>query len=228
MSKKQVIAVDIDEVLMPHFVDLITWYNAKFGTTLTEYDNHPTDPGNWGTDDVTVAIKRVHQFYDTQEFMDSKPFKEARKELEFLGSYYDLIVVTARDTILEAATTDWISRHFKELFQSIHFTKHFNFEGQRRDKVEVLRELNVSYFIDDSLANIDLAAAAGIQSVLFGDYAWNQADVLPKNVTRCKNWLEVSDYFEDILSARLVDSQIKRPTISHEELVAKLKRDGLL
>ena len=43
-----------------------------------------------------------------------------------------------------------------------------------------------------------------------------------------QNWLEVSDYFEDILSARLVDSQIKRPTISREEPVAKLKRDGLL
>ena len=66
-------------------------------------------------------------------------------------------------------------------------------------------------------------------NVLFGDYAWNQADDTAKKMRRAaKIGCKFSDYFEDILSARLVDSQIKRPTISCEELVAKLKRDGLL
>lgn len=180
---------------MPHFGDLIRWYNAKFGTQLTLYDNHPTDPGNWGTVDVEVAIRRVHQFYDTREFLRSKPFEEARQILDMLSNSYELIVVTARDTMLEVVTGEWLEEHFAEVFAQVHFTKHFNLEGKRRDKIEVLEEQRVQYFIDDSLGNIEPAAKAGIQCILFGDYAWNQTGELHASVTRCNSWQEVMEYF---------------------------------
>lgn len=192
---KPIIGIDIDEVLMPHFGDLISWYNAQFGTVLTLQDNHPTDPGNWGTDSFEAAVRRVHQFYDTQEFLTSEPFHEAQTALGELASNYELIVVTARDTILETVTTDWLEKHFAELFTQIHFTKHFNLEGKRRDKVEILREEQVKYFIDDSMQNVGLASDADVECILFGSYVWNQADILPINVTRCENWHEVLEFF---------------------------------
>jgi uncharacterized HAD superfamily protein len=196
--KKPIIAVDIDEVLMPHFGDLIGWYNSQFGTALTLYDNHPSDPGNWGTDDIEVAIRRVHQFYDTHEFKTSKPLKEAQSVLERLRSRYELVIVTARDTVLEAATTDWLDEHFKEIFSAVHFTRHFSLEGKRRPKAEILHEENASYFIDDSLEHVLAAAQRGISCILFGDYAWNQSKELPNNVVRCKNWRTVEGSFNGI------------------------------
>ena len=193
--KKPVLAIDIDEVLMPHFGDLISWYNQEFGTQLTLYDNHPTDPGNWGTNSIEEAVRRVHHFYDTQEFLSSKPYVETRGVLARLGVDYELIVVTARDALLEEITLHWLEEHFSEVFSQVHFTKHFNLDGKRRDKVEVLLEEGVRYFIDDSISNVDLAAAAGIDCVLFGDYPWNQIDELPVGMTRCRNWAEVAEYF---------------------------------
>ena len=179
---KPIIAVDIDEVLMPHFDSLIAWYNEQYDTSLTGYDNHPTDPGNWGTDDVSVAIKRVHKFYETDEYKASN----------------ELIVVTARDTIIEASTELWLEDHFQQIFSEIHFTNHFSLEGKRRDKSQVLKELGAEYFVDDSLENVFGAAELGIESILFGDFAWNQEEVLPSNVTRCKDWEAVRRYFNGI------------------------------
>lgn len=195
--KKSTIAVDIDEVLLPHFKDLILWYNSNFGTKLTEQDNHPTSLANWGTDSMEVAVKRVHRFYLTSEFRDAKPFPEAVAVLKKLVNDYEIIVVTARDTPFEQLTNDWLADHFEELFNSIHFTRQYSLEGKRREKSEVLLEQSVDFFIDDSLDNINKAAALGIESLLFGNYAWNQAINLSENVTRCKDWGAVEEYFAE-------------------------------
>lgn len=192
---KPTIAVDIDEVLLSHITDLITWYNGNFGTKLTEHDNHPTDTTNWGTSSINETVKRVHEFYQTSEFRNAKPFPEAVRVLTKLTESFEVIVITARDTPLEQFTNEWLVEHFTELFKSVHFTRYYSLEGKRRDKSEVLLEQSVDYFIDDSLVNIEQAATAGIESVLFGDYPWNQTKSLPANVTRCRDWPAVEKYF---------------------------------
>ncbi|HET9722013.1 MAG TPA: hypothetical protein VFP32_03220, partial [Candidatus Saccharimonadales bacterium] len=59
---KTIIAVDIDDVLVPHAENLITWYNQKYGTKLTLAHNHSQDPKPWGAKTVEEAIKRVHEY----------------------------------------------------------------------------------------------------------------------------------------------------------------------
>jgi uncharacterized HAD superfamily protein len=190
------IAVDIDEVLMPHFQDLIDWYNKQYGTELTLLDNHPTDPRPWGTDSFEEAIRRVHRFFDTQMFKDSKPFSEAKHAVRKLSRNYEMIVITARDTILERVTRDWLDEHFKELFTATHFTARYNLEGEIQTKASVALTNKTDYLIDDALDHCEDAAKVGIKALLFGDYPWNQTDKLPKGVVRVKNWQEVLDYFE--------------------------------
>src|SRR5579872_2112511 len=97
---KPTIAVDIDEVLMPHFQSLIDWYNGQYGTSLTLAHNHPTDPRPWGTKDISVAVKRVHAFFDTPEFLNSEPYGDSIEVLNKLGKTYELVVITSRDTII--------------------------------------------------------------------------------------------------------------------------------
>ncbi|HET7827468.1 MAG TPA: hypothetical protein VFK97_01205, partial [Candidatus Saccharimonadales bacterium] len=68
MAGKPTIAVDIDEVLAPHFQGLIDWYNAEHNTRLTLEHNHPNDPRPWGTSDYNEAIRRVQKYFDTPDF----------------------------------------------------------------------------------------------------------------------------------------------------------------
>lgn len=193
--KRLVIAVDVDEVLMPHFEELIDWYNARFGAKLTKQDNHPVDLSNWGVDSLAAALERVHEFYLSGQFRQTKPFPAAVVALKKLAESYDIIVVTARDTPLEQLTHDWLADHFEKIFNAVHFTRQYSLEGKSRLKSEVLKEQSVDYFIDDSLDNIIDAASAGIESLLFGDYAWNQAKKLPYGVTRCRDWAAVEAFF---------------------------------
>ncbi len=195
--KKPIIAIDIDEVLLPHFEGLINWYNKEYDTQLTLIHNNPTDPRPWGTTKIPEAIKRVQRYFETDNFKKEQPFKEAVAVARSLSQSYDLIVVTARDEIIEQVTREWLDAHFSEIFRAAHFTAHYNLEGKSRSKIEVLQAAEAEYFIDDSLEHVRKAATAGIKCILFGDYPWNRLEKLPTDITRCKNWQEVLDYFNE-------------------------------
>ncbi|HSX43078.1 MAG TPA: hypothetical protein VLF59_03245 [Candidatus Saccharimonadales bacterium] len=195
---KPIIAVDIDEVLLPHFQDLMTWHNVTYGTSLTLADNGSKDISKWGAASYEDAIRRVHAFFKDEMFLSQQPFGEARQVLGWLDSCYDLVIVTARDTIIEAVTRDWLDEHFADLFKGVHFTAQYNLEGKSRTKAEALHEIGASYLIDDSPSNILPALEAGLWCVLFGDYPWNQLEPLPEGVVRCKDWDAVKEYFDGI------------------------------
>lgn len=193
---RQTIAVDIDDTMVVHFQYLINWYNERYGTQLTLEHNHPTVFEPWGTDSDAEAIRRVHQFFDTPQFRNAKPFKEAVAALRVLDDRYNLVVVTSRDTLIEQVTLSWLDEHFTEVFKDVHFTAIYSLEGKARSKIDVCRSIGASYIIDDVLDTTEKAATAGMRAVLFGDYPWNKADDLPKGVTRCKDWPAVLEYFD--------------------------------
>ncbi len=191
----ETIAIDIDDVLLPHFQDLITYYNRLYGTSLTLEDNNSQDPANWGTDSREEAIRRVQKFFDTDEFINSQPFSEAKEAVAELARSFKLIIITARYTVIEETTRNWLSRHFSEIFQEIHFTSMYSLDGKERTKADVCKEAKANWLVDDSYEHIIGASKVGVNGILFGDYPWNQHNDLPKNVTRAKDWDEVLDYF---------------------------------
>ena len=192
------IAIDIDEVLLPHFQDLITYYNRLYGTRLTLNDNHPKDVTNWGTDSREVAIRRVQNFFETEEFKNSQPFAEAIEAVRQLSTNFRLIIITSRDTIIEDITRKWLDEHFPELFKEVHFTSMYSLEGAGKSKGVVSKSANVDWLIDGSYEHICDATEQGIKGLLFGDYPWNQQASLPSGVVRVKDWYEVIRYFEPL------------------------------
>ena len=198
-ANREIIAVDIDEVLAPHFQDLMTWYNQTYGASLTLANNHPADNDfePWGTQDMLSARRRVHKFFETAEFKSTQPFKESIKVLKKLGNTRNLVVVTSRDNMLEEMTHDWLNQHFNKIFSGVHFTARYSVEGKARSKADVCTEIGAKYLIDDSLEQALETAAKGIKVLLFGDYPWNQSDNLPRNVVRANGWREVLEYFDE-------------------------------
>jgi 5'(3')-deoxyribonucleotidase len=193
---KPILAVDIDEVLVPHFQDLIDWYNNEYGTRLTLADNHPKSTENWGTDSVEEAVRRVHRFYETDNFKLALPVEEAKASLAKLSRKYDLVVVTARDTLIEQSTRQWLDKHFAELIREAHITPRYNLEGKNRTKAEVCAEIGAAYLRDDDLGNLVGALKVGTKGVLFGDFPWSPKDKLPDGIAYCADWAGVVEFFD--------------------------------
>ena len=194
---RKTIAVDIDEVLVPHSEHLISWYNQKYGTKLTLEDNHSQDPRAWGVNTKEEAIKRVQGFFGDPRWAKTPPFEESVDALKRLSPKYKLIVVTSRDTIMERVTRRWLDQHFKEIFKAAHFAAEYSLDGKSRSKATVCAAIGANYLIDDRVDIVEEVAKVGIQALLFGNYPWNQARRLPERVVRVKNWQEVLEYFEN-------------------------------
>ncbi len=192
---KPVIAIDVDDVLLPHFEGLVTWYNAEYGTNLTMANNHPVNITPWGADNIEEAVKRVHRYFETDAFKNEKPYEETGPALTELGENYELTIITGRDEAIEDITRDWLETYFPSVFKEVHFTSLYSLVGKSRSKAEVTALLSADYFIDDNLPAVTEVAASGVPSLLFGNYPWNEAENLPENVTRVADWAAVMEYF---------------------------------
>lgn len=69
---------------------------------------------------------------------------------------------------------------------------------QKATKAAICTSIGASYLIDDNLEHCALAAESGLDCLLFGEYGWNKAEILPKGVTRVKDWHAVLEYFNAI------------------------------
>jgi uncharacterized HAD superfamily protein len=209
--EKPVIAVDIDDVLWPHFEALSQWYNHRYGTQLALSDNHPLSPVHWATPElqaatlrrwgassVEEAVGRVRKFFATPEFTNAQAFALSYEVLNQLSSNYELVAITAREYELATLTRDWLNDNYPRVFTDVYFTARFNLEGKSKDKVEMFQELAVNYCVDDDPVVAMRAAKAGIATILFGEYPWNQDDSLDAGITRCVNWNEVKEYFDKV------------------------------
>jgi 5'(3')-deoxyribonucleotidase len=196
MAGRQTIAVDIDEVLMPHFQDLINWYNQNYGTHLTLADNHPKSTEGWGTDSFEEAVQRVHKFLLSDSFKKSMPFKEAKDAVRKLATDYRMVIITAREDIVKETTYRWLKTHFENLFDETHFTSAYSLQGKARHKADIAREIGADYLIDDSVEHIERAVETGIKGLLFGDYPWQDKKIIPSKAIRVKSWEEVLEYFD--------------------------------
>lgn len=195
MSARKTIAVDIDEVLMPHFQDLADWYNRHYGTELTLANNHPKTTEDWGTDSFEEAVRRVQQFLLSDTFKNSQPFEEAKEAIKRLAKRYKLVVITSRDDLVRETTHRWLEIHFKDLFEETHFTAMYSLKGKARHKADIAKEIGADYLIDDSVEHVGRAAKTGVTGILFGDYPWQEGVRLSRGVVRLKNWQEVLEYF---------------------------------
>ena len=192
-----VVAVDVDDVLVPHFELLFTHLNGRFGSDVRADDWHAryTDVNayarDWGVpvdqvvDSVQELIEGEHAF--------PEPMPGAAEALGELARTHRLVVITARHQRLRAPTVAWLDTHFAGLIGEVHVLGAERWgDGLLVDKAATLREIGASVLVDDNLGHCVAAARAGLRAVLFGDYGWNRSASLPAGVARARDWAEVS------------------------------------
>lgn len=196
--KKPIIAVDIDDVLADSARAFVAFSNQMWGLNLTE-DDFDEDYGKvWGTD-RSETERRALQFHDPKVFDAFVPNPDAYTVLQGLKKSYDLVVATSRRQTMRVVTQDWLNRHYDGIFKGVYFSGIYDGEivpGRfMQTKAELLISLGVHYLIDDQLKHCIAAAEEGKEALLMGDRRWNQHPALPPNVTRCKDWQAVAEYF---------------------------------
>lgn len=197
MSKKT-IAIDIDDVLAANAEGFVEFSNQKWGTRL-----HPDDYNDhwaklWDVDNNT-ALERADMLANKGFFGKLQHFDEATYVLKKLKTRYRLIIVTARRISAEQDTREWIDRYFPDIFEEIHFAgiwDEMTAHAHQTGKGGFVKNLDADYLIDDQTKHCISAAELGVQSILYGNYTWNQADQLPPGVTRLVSWAEIGEYFE--------------------------------
>ena len=192
---KEIIAVDVDEVLFPFAEEFIRSHNTKHGTKLeiSQFTIYDFD-GVLGLS-VPETVKRVFDFIYETESMHIIPTQDTIDSVAELSEKFELVVVTARDPRFERLTTDWLEEHFPGHFRGIQMVGYAPIMEKPVTKAEVCSKMGAIALVDDSLSHLVDITEYGVNGVLFGDYPWNRSDNLPSGVVRKNNWPSVLDYF---------------------------------
>ena len=200
---KQTIAVDVDDVLAASAAGWVRYSNEHWSHQLTTEDYIEDWFTMWGVDEQE-GRRRAREINAKGIVLDFEHFAEAVDVLRKLANKYRLIITTARVEMNRPHTIEWINKYFEGIFEEIHLAGFFDsghLNPLSLTKAEMQQALGADFMIDDQPKHCLAAAEAGIQAILFGDYAWNR-DIgeLPESVTRCKDWTEVQEYFDGIRS----------------------------
>lgn len=189
-----VAAIDVDDVLVPHEVHLAEQFRQYF-------DAHYPHDHLYGlsallSEEQKQRVRDVmNRFLTSEEFQSIEPVEGAVSVMRQLEEHYKLIVVTSRPKIIHDITKEWLNQHFSNIFNDIHFANESYDWGRVRgvSKREICQQTDARYLIDDSLLHIQEAVECGVNGLLFGDYSWNQAEELPVNTVRVKDWGQVAE-----------------------------------
>jgi 5'(3')-deoxyribonucleotidase len=203
-SKRLVIAIDCDDVLIATARHIIDDYNRKYGTRLNlGHMYKPASIETWGTDEDDVAIERVNEFLRSDEHARLAPDPKAVIAIKQLALQHELHLITGRVNFLEAVTKNMLEEYFKDCFQSVEHTNYVipsTSKAIRRSKGDVCIAIGADILIDDHLEHANNALATKLKKVIvFGNYPWNQQEQLPEGMVRCVDWTAV---IEEIDSGR--------------------------
>jgi 5'(3')-deoxyribonucleotidase len=199
---KQVIAVDIDDVLSATAEGFVAHSNKLWGQSLQPDDYTDEWAVMWGVS-LDEAIQRSEELFKDVSFVgEYARFDHAFPVLKELSKKYKLIILTSRRSILKEITDRWLAKHFPGIFEEVIFAGIWDSDEHvlkkfHKTKAEMCLAAGVDYLIDDQLKHCVGAAEVGVVSLLFGAYKWNETDTaLPSKVVRVRNWFEVKEYFD--------------------------------
>ncbi len=203
--KRPILAIDIDDVLSATAESFIAFSNERWGTNLTldSYSEHWAEM--WQVDYGTQEFAdRVVAINDSRMFARYARKDSAEDVLSKLHEKLQIVAVTSRRKLIASETRDWIGEHFNGIIDDIIFAGIYDTDDNspatihdrlRATKGDILSELQASYFIDDHPKHCIAAAAAGIPTIVFGNYPWNKDMKSSKGMVRCTDWPAVEDYF---------------------------------
>ncbi len=196
---RQIIAVDIDDVLADTTDTLRLFVNDKFGVDLGKH-HYRVKAEYWGYYETVWSkhgiqasgvLDEFHAKYTLNQ-MDAKPVYGAKKAISMLSSKYTLVAVSSRAVDQQLETERWLKHVFGDVFKTVLC---IDTRKTGLEKGETCHQLGARFLIDDNVDHCDSAIRAGLTAVLFGLYGWQHEDKISEKIVRCPSWGLVSEYF---------------------------------
>ncbi|MBC7581805.1 hypothetical protein H7097_02955 [Aeromicrobium sp.] len=198
---KQILSVDIDDVLSHSAKQIMAYGNENWGHTHSIEDFNEDLASMWQVE-PDEAERRWLEYIDSGIFSRLEVIVEAREALERLSQTYQIIAVTSRRDSLLPLTGEWIASNYPGIFHQIIGAGIYGNgrpDAHMLTKADVLKSIGSTHHIDDQIKHCAGAYSVGVPAILFGDYPWNRDVDLPETVTRCKDWPAVLEYFDGIV-----------------------------
>ncbi len=198
---KQIIAVDIDDVLTYSALPLVEYGNKRFGLSGTIDDFDENLMNLWRMTHEQVE-EEIVLYLTSGELEKLLVIPEALDVLRELKKNYQLIALTSRRDIVKDITKEYLDTHYPTIFEAIYHSGIYGTgKGEHTQhkltKADRLQEVGANYLIDDQPKHCIGASEIGVKSILFGDYKWNRVtEPFAKGITRCRDWASVLTYFE--------------------------------
>jgi uncharacterized HAD superfamily protein len=195
---KPVIAIDIDDVLALSAQGFVDFSNETWDTRLkvSDYDE---DWARMWTLDHEATRKRAHTIYESDVVGKFKHIEGAESVLRKLKKHFKLVITTSRVSNVHSLTLKWIDTYYRDLFDEIHLAGFY--EGVKEGahtltKGDLYKQIGANYVIDDHPKHCLAAAENGIETLLFGDYPWNNLETYPDLIHKVHTWQEVQEFFD--------------------------------
>ncbi|MEX0919647.1 MAG: hypothetical protein WDZ32_00730 [Candidatus Saccharimonadales bacterium] len=197
MKNIRSVAIDVDDVLMPHMEAMLTYYYKAHNIEVSREDleqigllDNALSRSSINREDF---IADIEGYLLSSDFNDIPPFNEAIEAINKLKESYSLNIVTARPKILHKQTKSWLQGHFPGVFADVRFTNYgsWGYPHKTESKANVCQVLGADLLIDDSPSHIIEAIDCGMIGLLFGDYPWNRSISSDLDIERVPNWEEV-------------------------------------
>ncbi len=196
MTRRLIIAIDCDDVLISTTPYLVDEYNRLYKTHVTIGGSHDSGSGAWGSEDKKVILGRLTDIQASKEYAVLQPFDDAISAVRRLAAHHELHLVTARDEAITEVTMTMLNDYLHKCFMSV---EHVGDGGL--SKGEVCKRLHADILIDDNVKHLTSALEHGLTlggALHFGDYPWNRSEASPEGVVRCDNWDEVEQKVAEI------------------------------
>lgn len=194
-TRNKKIGIDLDETIVHSFEPMIRHINKKYGSAL-ELD-HLIHHDWWTISGFPIDMATIVHEWEILSIMDPSennflPVSESKEVLLSLKEAgYELHIITARNEVTRKKSTQtWIDRNFPGIFSWIHYSSHYS-DGDRRDKSEICKLLDIKVVVDDNLDFALEMAEKGIEVYVL-DRPWNRHRTeFHNSITRVQDWKKI-------------------------------------
>lgn len=196
--KKQLLAVDIDNVLAGFNEAFVEYANKNWHSNIT-LDDITEDWAKLFSIDVAEWQRRAEELFSdgSQIYRNLPRISGVEKELAKIGQHFDIIAITSRSRKTKAATHDWLDTNLPGIISEVHFSGIYDrfengVDSHMQTKGDICKALGIDFFIDDEPKHCLASADRNISTIIFGEYPTNRHFSDPR-IPRAKTWQEATN-----------------------------------
>lgn len=189
LNKKPKLGVDFDEVIFDFMGGFLEFSAKVLGEPREKKDVTSFFLEDiWGISPEEMT-SRIDSYYHSEFHHKSLPVEGALEALSKISQYYDIHIITASPLDILPSIERWLEKNNVSFVAGIHCTRKNMQEKNPRKKIDIARELDISYMIDDASHIAEQFVASGIDFFLLTQ-PWNK-DFNMDHVVRVENWGEI-------------------------------------